>query len=420
MIYAVDLDSTYSANLFNPLQIILTKGSGSLLWDTSGKEYIDFMTGYSSLVLGHCNPDLMFAAREQLETLTMTGRGFYNDVTPKFISELCVFTGFDKALVTNSGAEAIEAAIKIARLWGYRSKGVRPNKAKIVVFDGNFHGRTTTIVGFSSEEKYKDGFGPFDGGFIRVPFDDPEALAEVFRSNPDICAVLVEPIQGEAGIIVPDECYLYHVRRICNENHALLICDEIQSGLGRTGKMFAFEHDNIRPDLLVLGKGLGGGIVPISAVVGPADVMNLLEPGMHGSTFGGNPFACAIASEVLHQLRTTDVVQRSKILGDRFADRLMCNNQDLMNRGYLGVDYRQIGLWVAIELPPQIPGKEFAEELAHSGVLCRETHGQTLRIAPALNIPEDILNKGIEILMRELNDSLRACPQLAILKSNKS
>ena len=317
---AIDLENRYSAHNYEPLPVVLARGKGAHLWDTSGRRYLDMMSAYSAASHGHGHPRILAALTAQAERLAVPSRAYYNDRLGPFLKELCELTGLDAALPMNTGAEAVETAIKAARRWGYRVKGIARDRAEIIVAAGNFHGRTTTIISFSTEPDYRDGFGPFTPGFRAVPFGD---LAAVERAiTPDTAAVLVEPIQGEAGIIVPPAGYLAGLRRICDAHRVLLILDEVQSGLGRTGAWFAFEHEGIRPDGVILGKALGGGVLPVSAFVATRELMDVFTPGSHGSTFGGNPLAAAVGLEALHVIREEGLVERSRDLGAHMLARL--------------------------------------------------------------------------------------------------
>src|SRR5262245_32507137 len=310
----IELENRFSAKNYTPLPVVLARGEGAHLWDVDGKRYIDMMSAYSAVSHGHGHPRILAALTSQAQRLAVPSRAYYSDKLGPFLAELCHVTGLDVALPMNTGAEAVETAIKAARRYGYRVKGGRRDRGEIIVAHGNFHGRTSTIVGFSSEPSYRDGFGPFAPGFRAVPFGDLAAMERAF--TPDTSAVLIEPIQGEAGIIVPPPGYLAGVRALCDAHGVLLILDEVQSGLGRTGKWFAFEHEHIRPDGLILGKALGGGLLPVSAFVARREVMDVFTPGSHGSTFGGNPLAAAVGLEALHVIRDEGLVVRSRVLGE--------------------------------------------------------------------------------------------------------
>src|SRR5215831_12458587 len=317
---AIDLENQFSAHNYEPLPVVLARGEGAHLWDTSGRRYVDMMSAYSAASHGHAHPRILAALTAQAARLAVPSRAYYNDRLGPFLAELCALTGLDAALPMNTGAEAVETAIKAARRWGHRVKGIPPNRAEIIVAEGNFHGRTTTIVGFSSEADYRDGFGPFAPGFRAARFGDLAAFERAI--TPETAAVLVEPIQGEAGIVLPPKGWLTGLRRLCDAHDVLLILDEVQSGLGRTGRWFAFEHEAIRPDGLVLGKALGGGMLPVSAFVGRRDVMGVFTPGSHGSTFGGNPLAAAVGLEAIRVMHDEGLVERSARLGAHMLARL--------------------------------------------------------------------------------------------------
>ena len=381
---------TYCATNYDPLPVTLVRGEGAWLEDAHGTRYLDFLSAYSATSFGHGNPVLTAAARRQLGRLTLTSRAFDTEHLEPFCQELAALCGMECVLPMNTGAEAVETAIKAARRWGYSRKGVPIDRATIVVCDGNFHGRTTTIVGFSSDPDTRAGFGPFTPGFRSVPFGDSSAIADAIDDT--TVAVLVEPIQGEAGVVVPRIGYLRDVRELCTRHDALFVADEIQSGLGRTGTTFACEHEKVRPDLLLLGKALGGGIVPLSAVVGSWDVMGVFSPGSHGSTFGGNPLACAIGRKVVAMLATGEYQRRSERLGAHLRARL----HELIGRGV--TDVRGRGLWAGLDLDPRaVPSaRAVAELLMRRRVLTKEAHGHTLRLAPPLVIDEADLDWGLD------------------------
>ncbi len=376
---------------YNPLPVVLSKGNGVWLWDIKGHKYLDMMSAYSAMSFGHCHPRLVKAMVQQAEKVTLTSRAFHTDQLAPFLEKACALSGFDMGLPMNTGAEAVETALKIARRWGYEVKGIPFDQAEIIVAANNFHGRTTTIISFSTEALYRKDFGPYTPGFKVIPFADAEALEKAI--TPHVCAFLVEPIQGEAGIIVPPEGWLRDIRRICTKHNILLILDEVQSGLGRTGKMFAFQHENIRPDMLLLGKGLGGGILPISLVLGRRDVLSLMTPGSHGSTFGGNPLACAIAHEALCLLEEEHLDQHSAELGTYMLERLRRIRSPLIK------EVRGKGLWAGVEFSPEaISAREVCEKLLLKGVLSKETHSTVVRFAPPLIITKAELDFGLEAL----------------------
>ena len=400
---AIELENRYSAPNYAPLPVVLTRGEGSYLWDTEGKRYVDMMSAYSAVSVGHAHPRILAALTAQANRLAVPSRAYYSDQLGPFLSELCRLTGLDAALPMNTGAEAVETAVKAARRWGYRVKGIAKDQAEIIVAAGNFHGRTTTITSFSTEPDYRDGFGPFTPGFKAVPFGDLDAVARAI--TPETAAVLIEPIQGEAGIIVPPDGYLASLRRLCDEANVLLILDEVQSGLGRTGKWFAFEHEGIRPDGLILGKALGGGVLPVSAFVGKREVMNVFTPGSHGSTFGGNPLAAAVGLEALAVIRDEKLVEKSRIDGAYMLKRLRAIESPVLKA------VRGRGLWVGAEIDPAFASaREACERLLAKGVLSKETHHTVMRLAPPLTIARadlDFALDRIEETVRELEAAKR-------------
>jgi ornithine--oxo-acid transaminase len=386
---AIELETRYCAHNYEPIPVVLARGEGAYLWDTAGRRYIDMMSAYSAASHGHAHPRILAALETQARRLAVPSRAYYNDRLGPFLAELCRLTGLDAALPMNTGAEAVETAIKAARRWGYRVKGVAKDRADIIVADGNFHGRTTTIVSFSSEPDYRDGFGPFAPGFRSVPFGDLDAIERAI--TPDTVAVLMEPIQGEAGIIVPPAGWLAGLRRLCDAHNVLMILDEVQSGLGRTGAWFAFEHENARPDGLVLGKALGGGVLPVSAFVAVREVMDVFTPGSHGSTFGGNALAAAVGLEALRVLRDEGLVERSRVLGAHMIERLRAIDSPVLT------DVRGRGLWAAAEINPRFStGREACERLMAKGVLSKETHGAVVRFAPPLVITREALDLALD------------------------
>jgi len=400
---AIEVEARYCAHNYEPIPVVLARGEGAYLWDTSGRRYIDMMSAYSAASHGHAHPRILAALEAQARRLAVPSRAYYNDRLGPFLAALCRLTGLDAALPMNTGAEAVETAIKAARRWGYRVKGVAKDRAEIIVANGNFHGRTTTIVSFSSEADYRDGFGPFTPGFRNVPFGDLDAIERAI--TPDTVAVLMEPIQGEAGIIVPPAGWLAGLRRVCDAHNVLMILDEVQSGLGRTGAWFAFEHEDARPDGLVLGKALGGGVLPVSAFVAVREVMDVFTPGSHGSTFGGNPLAAAVGLEALRVLRDEGLVERSRDLGAHTIERLRAIDSPVLT------DVRGRGLWAAAEINPRFStGREACERLMAKGVLSKETHGAVVRFAPPLVITREALDLALdrfEEVLGELDNSRR-------------
>jgi ornithine--oxo-acid transaminase len=391
------LEDEHAAHNYHPLPVVVASGSGAWVTDVDGKRYLDCLAAYSAVNFGHSNPVLLDAAHEQLDRITLTSRAFHNDQFGPFAAELAELCGKDMVLPMNTGAEAVESAIKIARAWGYRVKGVQHDRANIIVADGNFHGRTTTIVSFSSDPDARDDFGPYTPGFRSVPYGDAAAVQAAIDEN--TVAVLLEPIQGEAGIVVPPAGYLPRVRELCSDRNVLFIADEIQSGLGRVGATFACDLVGVVPDLYLLGKALGGGIVPVSAVVGDADVLGVLRPGEHGSTFGGNPLASAVGRAVVRMLSTGDVQDRARVLGARLHDRLRA----LLGHGVLEV--RGAGLWAGIDIDPALgSGREVCERLMQKGVLAKDTHGSTIRLAPPIVVEADELDWAVERLEAVLGE----------------
>ena len=403
---AADLERRYSARNYEPLPVELARGQGAYLWDTAGRRYVDMMSAYSAASHGHSHPRMVAALTAQAQRLAVPSRAYYNDRLGPFLAELCALTGLDAAGPMNTGAEAVETAIKAARRWGYRVKGIPRDRAEIIVAEGNFHGRTTTIVGFSSEADYRDGFGPFAPGFRAVRFGDLAALERAI--TPETAAVLIEPIQGEAGIVAPPQGWLAGVRRLCDAHDVLLILDEVQSGLGRTGRWFAFEHEGVRPDGLVLGKALGGGMLPVSAFVGRHDVMDVFTPGSHGSTFGGNPLAAAVGLEAIRVMHDEGLVERSRRLGAHMFERLRAMRSSVVR------EVRGLGLWAGVEIDPRVASaREACERLLAKGVLSKETHATVVRLAPPLVIARDDLDWALDRLEEVLGDLAGARPRLA-------
>ncbi|GAA2889114.1 ornithine--oxo-acid transaminase [Actinoplanes cyaneus] len=378
----------WTAHNYHPLPVVVAEAEGAWVTDVDGRRFLDMLAGYSALNFGHRHPALIAAAHAQLDRLTLTSRAFVHDQFAAFCGGLAELCGKDLVLPMNTGAEAVETAIKVARKWGYQVKGVPDGQAEIIVADGNFHGRTTTIVSFSTDPEARADFGPYTPGFVVVPYGDAAALAAAI--TPNTVAVLVEPIQGEGGVLIPPAGYFAAVREACTANNVLLVADEIQSGLGRTGKTFAIEHENVIPDMYVLGKALGGGIVPVSAVAANRDVLGVLKPGEHGSTFGGNALACAVGSAVVGLLRTGEFQERSARLGQRLQDGLSA----LIGKGLVGVRCR--GLWAGVDIDPALmTGRQACERLAERGVLAKDTHGSTIRLAPPLVITEEELDHAV-------------------------
>ena len=391
----IDLENQYGANNYAPLDVVLTKGAGVWVEDVDGNRYLDCLSAYSAVNQGHCHPKIMATVKEQMEKLTLTSRAFRNDQLGLFYKELCELTNSHKVLPMNSGAEAVESAIKVVRKWGYTVKGVEEDKAEIIVCEQNFHGRTIAIVGFSSDEDSRNGFGPFPAGFIKVPFGDALALRDAI--TPNTVGFMVEPIQGEAGVNIPPDGYLKEVREICTENNVMLVLDEIQTGLGRTGKLLAEEHEGIEADLTLIGKALSGGFYPVSAVLSNSEVMDVLNPGEHGSTFGGNPLAAAIARTSLKVLVEEGLIENAAAMGERFLAGLkMIENQYIK-------EVRGRGLMIAVEFQPEAGGaKQYVKALAKKGLLCKETHTDTIRFAPPLVITKDEVDWAVNVIKEVL------------------
>ncbi|MFJ6668439.1 ornithine--oxo-acid transaminase [Streptomyces sp. NPDC091383] len=383
------------AHNYHPLPVVVARAEGTWVEDVEGRRYLDMLSGYSALNFGHRHPALVEAAHRQLDQLTLTSRAFHNDRLAEFAERLAALTGLDMVLPMNTGAEAVESGVKVARKWAYDVKGVPADQATIVVAADNFHGRTTTIVSFSTDETARAGFGPFTPGFKVVPYNDLAALEEAVDEN--TAAVLIEPIQGEAGVVIPDDGYLTGVRELTRRKGCLFIADEIQSGLGRTGRTLAVDHEDVVPDVLLLGKALGGGIVPVSAVVARREVLGVLHPGEHGSTFGGNPLAAAVGIAVLELLETGEFQRRAAELGVILRDGLT----ELVGKGVLG--FRARGLWAGVDIDPAIgTGREISERLMREGILAKDTHGSTIRLAPPLTITAEELRSALGTLERVL------------------
>ncbi|MCK2219972.1 ornithine--oxo-acid transaminase [Actinomadura sp. ATCC 31491] len=387
----IELSERRSAHNYHPLPVVIHEAEGAWVTDVDGKRYLDCLSGYSSLNFGHRNEKIIQAAQDQLQRLTLTSRAFYHDQFAQFCAGLGDLTGKDLILPMNTGAEAVETAIKVARKWGYDVKGVEPDRANIIVMENNFHGRTTTIVSFSTDPDAHDGFGPYTPGFRVVPYGSAEAIRAAVDAN--TVAVLVEPIQGEAGVLVPPDGYLSDVRDLCTAEGILMIADEIQSGLGRTGQTFACDHEGVVPDVYVLGKALGGGVVPVSAIAANRDVLGVIHPGQHGSTFGGNPLACAVANAVIEILATGEFQARAAKLGEVLHTRL----RELVGKGV--VEVRGRGLWAGVDVDPDLAtGRELSKALMKRGVLAKDTHGSTIRLAPPIVVREDDLVWAIDQL----------------------
>ena len=391
----IELVERYAAHNYHPLPIVVARAEGVWVEDADGKRYMDMLAAYSAVNFGHGHPELIAAAKKQLDAVTLTSRAFQNDQLGPWCKQLAEMCGMEMVLPMNTGAEAVETAIKTARKWGYTKKGVSADKAKIICCADNFHGRTTTIVSFSTDPLCRDGFGPFTPGFEIIKYGDIDALRGAIDEN--TVAFLVEPIQGEAGIIVPPAGYLQQVRELCSEKNILFIADEIQAGLGRCGATFCCDTENVKPDVFILGKALGGGIMPLSAVVSSRDILGVFEPGNHGSTFGGNPLACAVGRKVLDILNTNKYQQNAADLGAYLFERLRAIKTDKVK------EIRGRGLWVGIEFHPAAGvARDFCQKLMAEGMLCKDTHEQTMRLAPPLCITKDELDWALERLERVL------------------
>jgi ornithine--oxo-acid transaminase len=382
----IELENRYGAHNYHPLDVVIERAEGVWVYDVEGKRYLDCLAAYSAVNQGHCHPRILQTLEEQAGKVTLTSRAFRNEQLPLLCKELHDLTGFDMVLPMNTGAEAVETAIKTARKWGYKFKGIPQDKAEIIVCANNFHGRTVTIVSFSSDQQYRDGFGPFTPGFKVIPFGDARALREAI--TPNTCAFLVEPIQGEAGIVIPPEGFLREAGEICRHNNVLLMTDEIQSGLGRTGKLFAYMHEAVTPDVLIVGKALAGGFYPVSAVLASWEILGVYKPGDHGSTFGGNPMGCAVARTALRVLVEEKMVERSAELGAYFLTLLQTLRSSNLK------EVRGKGLWIGIEL--HSPARPYCEALKEEGILCKETHDRVIRIAPPLVISRQEIDWAFE------------------------
>lgn len=392
------MENEYGAHNYKPLDVVLQRGQGIWVWDVEGNKYLDCLSSYSAVNQGHCHPRILHAMIEQAQRLTLTSRAFRNDQIALFYREICDLTHSHKVLPMNSGAEAVETVIKAVRKWGYETKGVSKDQAEIIVCENNFHGRTISIVGFSTDDKNREGFGPFTPGFKIIPFGDSNALERAITEN--TVGFLVEPIQGEAGVIIPPSGYLKKVRKICERNNIVLILDEIQTGLGRTGKLLAEEHDGVEADLTVIGKALSGGFYPISAVLSNKEVLGVLRPGEHGSTFGGNPLACAVARTAIKVIVEENMVENARIMGDYFLSGLKSIKSPYVNQ------VRGKGLMIGVELVPEAGGaRQFCERLMHHGLLCKETHDHIIRFTPPLVIQKDDIDWALERIERVLTTS---------------
>ncbi len=383
--FYMDVEDLYGAHNYHPLDVVISKAKGIWAWDVEGKKYLDFLSAYSAVNQGHCHPRIVKALTEQAKKLTLTSRAFRNDQWPMLAKELCDLTGFEMVLPMNSGTEAVETAIKAARIWGYQKKGIPQDEAEIITCANNFHGRSITIIGFSTEPLYKKDFGPFTPGFVTVPYGDIDALEDAI--TPNTAAFMVEPIQAEGSIILPPEGYLKKAKEICEKNDVLFIADEIQTGLGRTGKLFACEHEGVTPDVMIIGKSFGGGCCVISAVLSKRDILGLFTPGSHGSTFGANPLACAVARESLRVIKEEKMIENSAQMGEYFLKKLKTIKSKYIK------EVRGKGLMIGVELLPEAGGaRQYCEALKDEGLLCKETHETVIRFAPPLIIKQKELN----------------------------
>ena len=385
----IQVSEKYGANNYHPLPVVLARGEGIWVWDVDGKKYLDMLSAYSAVNHGHRHPEILKALTEQAEKITLTSRAFHNEVMGSFLKELCEVTNMEKALPMNTGAEAVETAIKAARKWGYLKKKIKNNKAEIIVVENNFHGRTTTIVGFSSEDQYKNGFGPFTPGFTTIPFNDSNALRKAI--TPNTVGFLFEPIQGEGGVLIPDEGYIRDTYEICKENNVLFIADEIQTGFGRTGKLFCCDHEQVKPDIIIVGKALGGGVYPVSAILAADHIMEVFTPGDHGSTFGGNPLGSAVGTAAIKTLVKEELVKNSFELGDYFLKKLREIKSPHIK------EVRGKGLMLGIEIKTESgTARPFCESLKKAGILAKETHHQVIRFAPPLIITKEDIDWALE------------------------
>lgn len=393
--YYMDLENTYGAHNYHPIPVVISKADGVWVWDPEDRKYMDCLSAYSAVNQGHRHPKLIAALKDQADRLTLTSRAFHNDMLGPYLKQLTDVCQMEVALPMNTGAEAVETAIKIARKWGYQKKGVADNKAEIIVCEENFHGRTTTIVGFSTDPIAHDGFGPATPGFKVIPYDDVEALEAAITEN--TVGFLVEPIQGEAGVKVPSPGYLTKVKAICEKHNVLLMLDEVQTGFCRTGKMFCWMHENVKPDIMMVGKALGGGVYPVSAALASKDVMSVIGPGEHGSTFGGNPVACAVGMAALDVLIDEKLDERAVVLGEKFREGLRAIDTDKIK------EVRGMGLLNAIELTDEAgKARQYTEKLKDLGILAKETHETTIRFAPPLIIDEDQIGWLVEMIAKAL------------------
>lgn len=392
------LEDRYNAHNYHPLPVVLKRGAGVFCWDIDDKRYFDFLSGYSAVNQGHCHPKIIAALTKQASQLTLTSRAFYNDQLGPFAQFITRYFGYEKVLPMNTGVEAVETAIKLCRKWAYEKKGIQENQANIIVFEENFHGRTSTVISFSTDPASKTNFGPFMPGFITVPFNDAEALKKII-TQPNVAGVLLEPIQGEAGVIVPDQGYLADVAALCKDAGVLFLADEIQTGLGRTGKKLACDHDEVRPDILILGKALSGGVLPISAVLADDDIMMNIKPGQHGSTFGGNPLACAVARVALEVLEAEGLAANAALMGQLFREKL----EELKNPHLKLIRGKGLLNAIVIEHPDPEAAWNLCLAMKEEGLLAKPTHGDKIRLAPPLCITKEQIEESVDIIRRSLD-----------------
>ncbi len=400
---AIELEDKYGAHNYHPLPVVLAKGEGVHVWDVEGKKYYDFLSAYSAVNQGHCHPKIVDALYKQATKLCLTSRAFYNDVLGPFEKYATTYFGYDKLLPMNTGAEAVETAIKISRKWAYEKKGVEEKEAQIIVCENNFHGRTTTIISFSNDEGARKNFGPYTPGFLKIPYDDIDALREALENNDNVAAFLVEPIQGEAGVYVPSPGYLKQAKELCEKHNILFVADEVQTGIARTGKLLAVDHEDVRPDIVILGKAISGGVYPVSVVLADNHIMNVIKPGQHGSTFGGNPVACAVATAALKVIKDENLAENAEKLGNLFRRRM---NDYIRNSNIVSL-VRGKGLLNAIVINDSEDSStawDICIALKENGLLAKPTHGNIIRFAPPLVMNEEELNECIDIITTTLKD----------------
>lgn len=400
---AIALEDKHGAHNYHPLPVVLERGEGVYVWDVEGKKYFDFLSAYSAVNQGHCHPKIVGAMHEQAQKLTLTSRAFHNDILGKYEKYATEYFGFDKLLPMNTGAEAVETAIKLARKWAYERKGVEETEAQIIVCENNFHGRTTTIISFSNDEGARKNFGPYTPGFIKIPYNDPEAFEEALKNNDNIAGFLVEPIQGEAGVYVPAQGFLSRAKELCEQHNVLFIADEVQTGIARTGKLLAVDHENVKPDVLILGKAISGGVYPVSAVLANDDVMNVIKPGQHGSTFGGNPVACAVAMAALDVIKNENLAENAERLGNLFRRKM----DDYIRSSNIVTLVRGKGLLNAIVINDSEDSStawDICMKLKENGLLAKPTHGNIIRFAPPLVMNEEQLLECVSIIEKTLRE----------------